>query len=81
MEHSETWSNGPGFVYAPHSHPYHKTLICLKGSVEFKVWGKDGEKLVLLKAGDTLEIPPDTSHGAVVGPKGVTCTEVHRLGR
>lgn len=79
-----TWSNGPGEEYPPHSHPYHKSLRCDRGSIDFVVF--DGATVagaratgrkVSLKAGDTLEIPPGTVHSAFVGPEGVTCTEVH----
>jgi len=72
-----TWSNGPGAVYDPHSHPYHKTLLCLKGSIEFTIEGEKGT-VIRLKAGDILELPPGTVHSARVGPQGVTCSEEHR---
>jgi quercetin dioxygenase-like cupin family protein len=67
------WSNGPGDVYAVHSHPYRKTLFCLEGSITFSlpVGGRDVE----LHAGDRLILPAGTRHGAVVGPQGVTCIE------
>jgi quercetin dioxygenase-like cupin family protein len=77
-EDEETWSNGPGFEYAPHSHPYHKTLDCLRGSIEFTIQAPKGERTVRLKAGDRLELPAGTVHSAVVGPDGVTCSELHR---
>jgi quercetin dioxygenase-like cupin family protein len=49
----ETWSNGPGEVYAAHSHPYHKTLKDVRmkagdvlelppGTVHSAVVGPDG---------------------------------------
>jgi quercetin dioxygenase-like cupin family protein len=81
-----TWSNGPGETYPPHSHPYHKSLRCDRGSIEFVIFARapgagapTGGRRVSLKAGDTLEIPPGTVHSAVVGPDGVRCTEVHSL--
>jgi len=71
----QTWSKGPGAVYGPHSHPYHKTLTCDKGSIEFVLHGKQ-HRTVQLQAGEKIELPA----GTVVGPEGVTCTEVHHLG-
>lgn len=67
------WSNGPSDRYGAHSHPYHKILYCVRGSIIFNV-GKD----VPLSGGDRLEIPPGTTHSAVVGPEGVTCMEAAR---
>lgn len=70
------WSNGPGDTYAPHSHGYHKVLYCLLGGITFRIEpsGPDIE----LAPGDRLDIPPGTSHSAVVGPRGVTCAESAR---
>jgi len=66
-----SWSNGPGDRYGWHDHPYHKTLICLAGSIVFHT--DDGD--VGLGAGDVLEIEPGTRHAATVGPQGVRCAE------
>lgn len=68
------WSNGPGDRYGPHSHPYHKVLYCVRGGITFNVEGQD----VSMSVGDRLEIPPRTTHSAVVGPAGVTCMEAAR---
>lgn len=70
------WSNGPGDTYAPHSHSYHKVLYCARGSIRFDI-RPSGEALEL-KAGDRLDIPPETTHSAVVGPDGVSCVEAPR---
>lgn len=69
----ERWENGPGAIYPIHDHPYHKRLTVERGSITFRMAGKD----VLLNASDTLEIPPGTSHSAVVGSTGVVCVETH----
>lgn len=69
------WSNGPGHRYAAHSHPYHKVLYCVRGSITFAL--TDGEQLELAP-GDRLDIPPATEHSAIVGPHGVTCIEAAR---
>ena len=74
---TETWSNGPGAVYAPHAHPYRKTLTCLEGSITFTVHEGAASREVRMKAGDVLDLAPGAVHSAVVGPKGATCSEVH----
>jgi quercetin dioxygenase-like cupin family protein len=65
------WSNGPGDTYGWHSHRYHKTLVCLAGTIVFHT--VDGD--VNLSAGDVLELSPGTRHAATVGPHGVRCAE------
>lgn len=70
------WSNGPGDTYAPHAHAYHKVLYCLRGSIRFMLT-QEGTS-VELAAGDRLDLPPGTLHGAVVGPHGVVCLEGHQ---
>lgn len=67
------WSNGAGDRYSPHSHSYHKVLFCAEGGITFRV-EPSGEELEL-SAGDRLDIPPGTTHSAVVGPEGVVCVE------
>ena len=66
-----SWSNGASYEYGWHDHAYHKTLICLTGSIVFHT--DDGD--VSLSAGDVLEIEPGTRHAATVGPDGVRCAE------
>lgn len=72
------WSNGPGDVYAAHSHAYYKVLYCVRGSVVFRLTatGEDIE----LHAGDRLDIESQTEHSAIVGPHGVACLEAAREG-
>jgi quercetin dioxygenase-like cupin family protein len=67
------WSNGPGEVYAPHQHAYHKVLFCLRGSITFRLIDTGDD--ITLGPGDRLDIEPSTLHSAVVGPNGVTCVE------
>ena len=69
-----TWSNGPGDTYGWHSHGYHKSLICVRGSIVFHT--RDGD--IALGAGDRMELTPGTEHAATVGPDGVTCVEAAR---
>ncbi|MGD8465759.1 MAG: cupin domain-containing protein [Anaerolineae bacterium] len=68
------WSNGPGDVYGAHTHPYHKVIYVVRGSITF---GLPGQRIEL-QAGDRLELPGETRHDAVVGPDGVVCLEAHR---
>ncbi|MFQ5945766.1 MAG: cupin domain-containing protein [Anaerolineae bacterium] len=72
----ERWSNGPGFVYAVHSHGYHKVIYAVEGGIRFQLPDTGAE--VELGPGDRLELPAGTRHGAVVGDSGVICLEGHR---
>jgi hypothetical protein len=67
------WSSGPGFRYPPHAHSYRKILYCERGSITFVLVDSGWE--FRLGPGDRLEIAPEVSHSAVVGPEGVTCVE------
>jgi quercetin dioxygenase-like cupin family protein len=69
----QRWSNAPGDSYAPHQHPYHKVLYCLRGSIVFTL--TDSGEAHELQPGDRLDIEPGTTHAAVAGPLGVTCIE------
>ncbi len=70
----ETWSNHAGYSYVEHSHPYHKVLYCVAGTITFHTDSVDIE----MEAGDRLDLPPGTPHSATVGPEGVTCMEAPR---
>jgi quercetin dioxygenase-like cupin family protein len=76
--HPYRWSNGPGDVYDPHTHPFHKVIYVVRGSITFGLPGR-GEQ-VDLQAGARMDLPPGISHDAVVGPAGVVCLEGHREG-
>lgn len=69
------WSNGPGDVYAAHSHSYHKVIYVVSGSIEFGL--PDENRRVTLTQGDRLELPAGVRHEALVGPQGVVCLEAH----
>ena len=71
------WSNGPGDRYTAHVHTYHKVLHCALGSIRFTL-ESTGETFDPAP-GDRLDLPPGTSHSAVVGTEGVTCVEAARL--
>jgi quercetin dioxygenase-like cupin family protein len=70
-----SWGNGPGDRYGEHRHGYDKVLVAVDGSITFLL-PERGEEVELL-AGDRLELPTGTLHGAIVGPRGVTCLEAH----
>ncbi len=70
------WSNGPGDVYAAHTHTCHKVIYVMYGSITFGL-PTDGQKTTL-EAGDRIDLPAKTVHDAVVGPAGVVCLEGHR---
>lgn len=72
-----SWSNGPGYRYATHSHTYDKVIFVASGSITFTLLETD-EKLDL-EPGDRLHLPAGVLHGAVVGQQGVLCLEAQRL--
>jgi quercetin dioxygenase-like cupin family protein len=74
--HPYRWSNVPGDVYGSHSHPYHKVIYVVQGSIQFGL-PQNGGNAVTLHTGDRLELPAGVQHDAVVGPEGVVCLEAH----
>jgi quercetin dioxygenase-like cupin family protein len=68
------WSNGPGYFYEEHSHPYHKVLVCELGSITFHT--PDGD--AVLGPGNRLDLPAGTPHSATVGHHGVVCWEAKK---
>jgi quercetin dioxygenase-like cupin family protein len=70
------WSNAPLEVYSAHTHPHHKVLYVVRGSITFGL-PREGRKIVL-NPGDRLDLPPGTLHDAVVSSQGVTCLEAYR---
>ena len=69
------WSNGPGDVYAAHTHTYHKVIYVVQGSITFGL-PHTGQQ-IHLKVGDRLDLPAHTVHNAVVEAQGVACLEGH----
>lgn len=72
---SSEWGNGPAATYAEHRHGYDKVVVAASGSITFHLTelGRDVE----LGAGERLELPAGTLHGATVGSGGVRCLEAH----
>ena len=73
----ERWSNGPHALYPPHDHPYGKVLVVVSGRITLTIEGAR-RRLVEMRPGDRMELPPRTLHSAVAGPEGVVCIEAHR---
>lgn len=71
-DHCYSWSNGPGAIYEVHRHPFRKLLYVERGSITFT---PEGKAPVVMTAGDRLDLPAGTAHGAVVGATGVICWE------
>lgn len=70
-----SWSNGPLARYTEHRHAFDKVLVAAAGSITFHLPEMDQD--MVLVAGDRLELPAGTLHGADVGEAGVTCLEAH----
>ena len=71
-EHCYQWSNGPGAEYAVHTHPYRKILYVERGGITFT---PTAGAAIVMRAGDRVDLPANTPHGAVVGSDGVVCWE------
>lgn len=70
------WENVSHERYASHEHTYHKVLYCARGSIAFFL--PDTCERIDLAPGDRLDLPPRTSHSALVGPHGVRRVEAPR---
>ncbi|HKV58390.1 MAG TPA: AraC family ligand binding domain-containing protein [Ktedonobacteraceae bacterium] len=74
-----SWSNGPGYDYAVHSHTYEKVLYCVRGSIRFVLPDRpENSRAIDLAAGDCMILPAHIRHSAHVGPHGVICLEATR---
>lgn len=60
------WQDKPNFVYEEHCHKGRVVFYVTEGSIELKMNGEIHQ----LRTGDRFEVPPGTSHSAVVGPLG-----------
>lgn len=65
--HIYEWQDKPGTIYPEHSHQGKVVLFITEGSIDFTIAGVTHH----LKTGDRLDVPPETSHSAVVGDEGV----------
>lgn len=77
-----SWSNGPDYRYAVHSHSYEKVLYCVHGSIRFMLPDQPDPsgagRAIDLAPGDCMILPANTAHSALVGAQGVTCIEAAR---
>ncbi|RMD56625.1 MAG: cupin domain-containing protein [Candidatus Thermofonsia bacterium] len=69
------WQAAPEEVFQTHTHPFHKVIYVLQGSIIFG-FPIDGEPTTL-NPGDRLDLPAEVPHLAVAGPHGVVCLEAH----
>jgi mannose-6-phosphate isomerase-like protein (cupin superfamily) len=65
------WGNTAGYHYAPHRHDYDSVIVCISGSISFRVGGADVE----LRPGDRIDLAAGVEHAATVGADGVECLE------
>jgi quercetin dioxygenase-like cupin family protein len=65
------WGNSAGYHYPPHSHDYDSVIVCVAGSITFRVDERDVE----LRPGDRIDVPAGVEHAATVGSDGVECLE------
>jgi uncharacterized protein YjlB len=70
-----SWSNGANDTYVAHSHPYHKVIYVVQGSITFGL--PEEKRKVRLQKGDRLDLPAGLLHDAVVGEHDVVCLEAH----
>lgn len=70
-----SWSNGPGDTYAAHTHPYHKVLMVVSGSITW-ILPESGRSIETFP-GDRINLPAGVLHAARVGLQGATCLEAH----
>ena len=72
---ASSWGNGPGDRYGEHRHEYDKVLVATTGWITFHL--PELGRNVELRAGERLDLPARTLHGATVGAQGVSCLEAH----
>jgi quercetin dioxygenase-like cupin family protein len=58
--------DGPNIIYEEHVHQGKVSVFVTDGSVSFDFSGVKKD----IKAGERFDVPPNTVHSAVVGPKG-----------
>lgn len=73
---SYRWSNSPCNVYGAHTHPSHRVVYVVEGSITFDL--PDESQETTLQTGNRLDVPENSVHDAVIGPRGVVCLEAHR---
>ena len=66
------FSNSEGDHYAAHKHAYNKFLVIAKGKMKWTINGKTH----VLKSGDAIVLPKDTTHEAYA-LEDCECMEAH----
>jgi len=69
-----SWRDPADRIYDEHHHDCDESLWLLRGSMVFRVKGRDYE----LRPGDRLQLPALVVHRAVAGPDGATYLIGHR---
>jgi mannose-6-phosphate isomerase-like protein (cupin superfamily) len=64
--HTYVWEDGPNRLYPDHTHPVETAHIVLRGEMTITAEGKT----TAYHAGDRCDVPANTMHSAVIGPKG-----------
>lgn len=64
--HIYEWQDAPDTVYPEHVHQDKVAIFITEGSLELTIDGKTHS----LRPGDRFDVPPKTSHSAVVGSQG-----------
>lgn len=65
------WGNAAGYYYPPHRHDYDSVIVCIAGSITFRVEDTD----MALGPGDRIDLAAGIEHAATVGAGGVECVE------
>ena len=66
FKHIYEWKDAAGITYPEHSHKDKVTLFITEGSIVMNI----NKKEIFLKKGDRYDVPPRTSHTAIVGQEG-----------
>jgi quercetin dioxygenase-like cupin family protein len=66
FSHTYIWEDEPYKRYPDHKHPLQTANVILNGEVTITVEGKSNT----YRAGDRCDIPANTVHSAVMGPRG-----------
>lgn len=61
------WRDDPNATYDEHSHPGREVRVVISGEMTIRT--DRGDRV--LGPGDRLDLEPDETHSAVVGPEGV----------
>ncbi len=61
-----SWEDGPNEEDPTHTHDFDTKLIILNGELEIEMKGQK----ILLKQGESIEIPREEVHAAITSPNG-----------